>query len=114
MGNVSDYSKINLPAALLERVVCSVTEAVPTESIYVFGSYARGEERPGSDLDIYVVTSDDAMRPLAYAGKVRQALLWMPLQRDVLTAPRPLFERAGKDFWRVEARVMEDGVKIYG
>lgn len=114
MGKIQNLPRINLPASFLERVVNSIIGAVPTESIYVFGSYARGEENSNSDVDIYIVTSDETARPLVCAGKARQALLWMPLKRDVLAAPRSLFDRRSKDFWKVEARVMEDGVKIYG
>lgn len=106
--------KINLPDSIIARIADSVTEAVPTDSIYIFGSYARGEEGPSSDVDIYVITSDETLHPLACAGKAREALLWMPQPRDVLAAPRTLFEKRSKDFWKVEARVAEEGAKIYG
>ena len=114
MAATANFSKINQPNDLLNRIVESVTNAVPTDSIYVFGSYARGEETPESDVDIYVVTNDDEKRPIAYGADVRASLMWMPLSRDVIAAPRPLFEERSGDFWKVEARVAEEGVKIYG
>ncbi|WP_080798154.1 nucleotidyltransferase domain-containing protein [Arabiibacter massiliensis] len=113
-ASIKGFSKINLPDDLLQRLVDSIVNAVPTDAIYVFGSYARGEERPGSDVDIYVITSDDGKRPLEYGADVRGSLMWTPLSRDVLAAPRPLFEARSKEFWKVEARVAEEGVRIYG
>ena len=64
---------INLPEGYIQRIVSSVTSVVPTEAVYVFGSYARGEERKDSDLDLYVVTSDDAEGPRSALRPARTA-----------------------------------------
>ncbi|OUO91771.1 hypothetical protein B5F40_02745 [Gordonibacter sp. An230] len=88
--------KINLPDSIISRIADSVAEAAPTDSIYNFRSYARGEEGPSSDVDIYAIASDETLRPLACAGKAREALLRMPQPRDVLAAPRTLFENAAR------------------
>lgn len=107
-------TNLNIPSHLIAKVVDSIVCAVPVKTIYVFGSYARDDATSASDLDLYVITSDDVKRPLAYGGDIRQALLWMPIARDVLTAPQELFDERKKQFWKVEARVAEEGVKIYG
>lgn len=41
--------------ALIEQVVAHIVEACAPETVIVFGSAARGETRPGSDLDLLVV-----------------------------------------------------------
>ena len=73
-----------LPIDHLDDIVGSIVNTVPTDAIYVFGSYARGEQTPDSDIDLYVVTKDAAKRPLAYGALVRKALLWMKRPKDVL------------------------------
>ena len=57
-----------LPIDHLDDIVGSIVSTVPTDAIYVFGSYARGEQTPDSDVDLYVVTKDAAKRqPLCNA-----------------------------------------------
>ena len=56
-----------LPIDHLDDIVGSIVSTVPTDAIYVFGSYARGEQTPDSDVDLYVVTKDAAKRPLPTA-----------------------------------------------
>ncbi len=37
-----------------------IINTVPVEQIYLFGSYASGTPHKNSDLDLYVVLSDNA------------------------------------------------------
>lgn len=73
------------PDAIRERLVSSICGAVPTEMIYIFGSRARGEQHEDSDVDIYVITSDESPDGRAYAAKVRLSLLWLDCGKDVGT-----------------------------
>ncbi|MCD8316238.1 MAG: nucleotidyltransferase domain-containing protein, partial [Eggerthellaceae bacterium] len=59
-----DADDINLPHEVLERLVQRITEAVPKQDIYIFGSYARGEEHTDSDIDIYVATREDKKKTM--------------------------------------------------
>ena len=47
-----------LPIDHLDDIVGSIVSTVPTDAIYVFGSYARGEQTPDSDVDLYVVARE--------------------------------------------------------
>ena len=42
----------------IELIKESILQTVPAEAIYLFGSYAYGNPREDSDLDIYVVVPD--------------------------------------------------------
>lgn len=42
----------------------------PVSKAWVFGSYARGEERPESDVDIMVRFQPDARMGLAFCGMI--------------------------------------------
>ena len=44
-----------LPIDHLDDIVGSIVNTVPTDAIYVFGSYARGEQTPDSDIDLRLV-----------------------------------------------------------
>ena len=47
-----------LPIDHLDDIVGSIVNTVPTDAIYVFGSYARGEQTPDSDIDLYVTFNE--------------------------------------------------------
>ena len=46
----------------IERFVAICSERPDVRAVYVFGSYARGEVRPRSDLDLLVVRETDVRR----------------------------------------------------
>jgi len=54
MGAVTD--------SLLEEVVRRIVETVQPDRIILFGSRARGEAGPGSDLDLLVIKESDEPR----------------------------------------------------
>lgn len=70
----TDTTPLNLPSEFLEKLIDLVIGAVPTDSIYIFGSYARGEERSTSDLDIYVRFTDDEANVMEKCIETRMAL----------------------------------------
>ena len=78
----------NLPPSLapqretLARCLEAMNRVMPLRAVYLFGSHARGEARPDSDVDLCIV-ADGAERQLEAAGKWRKAM------RSVW--PRPAF-----------------------
>lgn len=106
---------INLPKDLLDDMVKSITSAVPTDTIYIFGSFARGEEKTDSDLDIYVVTNKSNYDKLDYSAMadVGMALLWMNRPKDIFCLSKNEFSRRSKRSTGLERRVTQEGVKIY-
>lgn len=93
------------------RIVASIREAVPAEAVYVFGSRARGDFGPDSDVDIFVVADDDSNWSHA---KVRGALSWLKMPKDVLVESRELYREGVSRFGFVEREVATEGVKLYG
>jgi len=58
----------------LEILKDIIVKIVPTEQIYLFGSYAYGTPRENSDLDVYIVIKDNApKRELDYIDDVNEA-----------------------------------------
>ena len=78
----------NLPPALrghaeaLRQCLEAFDRVMPLRAVYLFGSYARGEARPDSDVDLCLV-SEGAERQFQAAARFRRAI------RDV--RPKPAF-----------------------
>jgi len=69
----------NLPASLqdqretLAKCLEAMNQALPLHAVYLFGSHARGEARPDSDVDLCLV-ADGATEQLKAAQKFREAI----------------------------------------
>lgn len=114
----SDATKLRIPSVVLESMVDAITDAVPTDSIYIFGSYARREERPSSDVDIMVVTENDNERPIRYATKASTSISRLMydagLDYDLLTRFRDDYQDRKTRRTTVDYAIANEGVKIYG
>jgi predicted nucleotidyltransferase len=62
------------------------------ERIYLFGSVARGDGTPDSDLDFLVVVPDDAPRELLRGGAVYHLLAGTGYPKDVIPWRRTDFD----------------------
>lgn len=109
---------VALDARLLAEVVDLIIASVPTVAIYLFGSYARGEANENSDIDLYVVTDDEARSSAYYAAEARSAVFERLYREgydfDLIARPRNVFESARLEYPNVEYYVSRDGVKLYG
>ena len=91
----------NLPPSLapqretLARCLEAMNRVMPLRAVYLFGSHARGEARPDSDVDLCIV-ADGAERQLAAAQQYRRAMrpiLGKPSFTLVPIAPARLAEK---------------------
>ena len=109
----------NLPPSLaaqrdiIARCLEKMNEAMPLERVYLFGSHARGEARPDSDVDLCLV-ADGAEHQLKSAAKCRSKLwdIWPrpPLTLIPITPARLAEKRAIGDFFF--ATVLKEGVLL--
>lgn len=109
----------NLPPSLapyrglLARCLEAMDRALPFESVYLFGSHARGEARPDSDVDLCLV-AEGAERQLEAAQRLRRAI-WHIRGKPSLTlvpiAPKRLAEKKamGDFFFQT---VLTEGVPL--
>jgi predicted nucleotidyltransferase len=101
-----------------EKEIRAITEVikktVDCEKIYLFGSYAYGKPDKDSDLDFYVVISDDAGRPIEAVRKIRTNLAGlkrtMPL--DILAAHSGRFAEISV-LPTMERKIVREGVLLY-
>ena len=109
----------NLPASLapqreiLRRCLVAMNAALPIQQIFLFGSHARGEARPDSDVDLCLV-AEGATRQLEAARQWRRAtrFIWpipaftlLPITPDRLAEKRV----SGDPFYHT---VLTEGVSL--
>ena len=92
-----------------------ILETIPVEQIFLFGSHATGKPHADSDLDIYVVISDnvnireiDAMRLIRKAIRDRKT---MPV--DVMVGKKDKFNQL-KVAPSIERQIVKEGMRLYG
>lgn len=45
--------------ALLRQMAAEIRKEIPEAEVRLFGSHARGDARPGSDIDLLITVTDD-------------------------------------------------------
>ena len=78
---------------LIEEAGRRLTTAAPNAEIILFGSRARGEARPDSDLDLLVIEPDFARRGEEY-GRLRKELRGLEVAIDLV-----IYRRREADEW---------------
>jgi uncharacterized protein len=68
----------------IREIVRKLVEYYHPERIYLFGSVARGEEGPDSDLDFCVVLPDDAPEELMRSGDIYAKIGSVGYSKDIV------------------------------
>ena len=102
-----------------EQTIAEITrrlvEFYQPERIYLFGSAARGDAGPDSDLDFLVVLPDDAPEQLFRGGGIYRALSGIRAAADVIPWRKADFEgRAAYVVASLPATVVREGRLLYG
>jgi len=112
-GNGVHNMQTNIQAEL-ETIIQAITLNTKIEDIFLFGSWAYGEPKPDSDLDIYLVIPDSDIDICDLNAEIRFALykkLSFPL--DLVIAKKSVFERRSKAL-TLESTIAKQGVRIHG
>lgn len=101
----------------LQEAIAEITrrlvEYYHPERVYLFGSAARGDGGPDSDLDFCVVLPDDAP-PNLYRPGVYRALWDLGMAADVVRWPSSDFEmRAAHVRSSLPATIVQEGKVLY-
>ena len=120
--NINAVSGIHLYTGMVDvqKELNTLTEVIaktiPVEQLYLFGSYACGTPHSDSDLDLYIVFSDDLpMREIEALAAVRIAIdpvQTLPIDIIGLRKNRFLDRAAGHS--TLEHEVLQNGIKLYG
>jgi predicted nucleotidyltransferase len=68
---------------LLQTITTRIADAIQPQKIILFGSWARGERGPHSDIDLLIIQESALPRPQRYA-QVRRLFWGMGIPMDIL------------------------------
>ena len=98
----------------IEEMTRRLVEFYRPVRIYLFGSEARGEAGPDSDLDFLVVVPDDAPEQMMRSGDVYSRLSGLGMPKDVIPWRQSDFEgRAAYVRASLPATVVREGRLLY-
>ncbi len=72
MITLSQYKNTQEHAKEIDKIIEPIKNNSEVVSIYLFGSYARGREKPFSDIDICVIADRDADRDAILSNSSRK------------------------------------------
>ena len=99
----------------LGEAVKTIAQRIPARAIYLFGSYARGEQRPESDIDLLVVVDDDTEQaPRRLASVAYASLAGTKLPVEIKVVRQGDFRRRSSWLSSVERAVQNEGQLLYG
>lgn len=103
-------------AALLEQMVRAIVDEVDPDRVILFGSHARRDARPDSDVDLIVVEREpfgpDRSR-FVEMNRLYDTLSHFFVPKDILVFNRDEVERWRNSINHVLARSLREGVVLY-
>jgi len=101
--------------AALTEAVKTIAQRIPARAIYLFGSYARGEQHPESDIDLLVVVDDETKQaPRSLASEAYASLAGTKLPVEIKVVRHGDFRRRSSWLSSVERAVQNEGLLLYG
>jgi predicted nucleotidyltransferase len=98
----------------IEEIALRLVAFYRPERVYLFGSAARKDYRPGSDLDFCVVVRDDAPEELLRSGAIYRTLHGTGYAAEVVPWRRSDFDaRAAHVLTSLPATILREGRLIY-
>lgn len=97
---------------LLQEMVDVIVREVDPEAIILFGSRARGDAGPDSDVDLLVIESEPFSQQRSRrleATRLYTALRNMPVSKDLLLYSREEFEKWKTSLNHVVGRAYREG-----
>ena len=100
--------------ALIDTAVERLVAEFQPEQIWLFGSYAWGEPRSESDLDLVVVVAKSAESYLRRAQRAQGCLWGIPMGVDVLVPTKEDFGRVRHLKGSLTYKIVTEGRLLYG
>ncbi len=96
----------------LTAIAKCLHEALDPARIYLFGSFAKGNARPDSDYDIYIVVPDGAGNPLELSKTAYAAIRDVRKRRaDITVKHESVFNERAKHN-TIEQTVLLEGIEL--
>lgn len=100
-----------------EKIVYSMTKRIKEkfnpEKIVVFGSWAKGEAGPNSDVDILVIMDCAREQKRQMQVAIRKELREFKVPKDVIVANPNDIKKHKDSWWTVYHPALKEGVVMY-
>jgi predicted nucleotidyltransferase len=96
----------------LPEITRRIVEVSNPDQIILFGSYARGDFGPDSDLDLLII-KDQVSAPREEAAKIYRALSYMLISVDVVVVSQAYVQRYKDIIGTVVRPALREGKVIY-
>ena len=96
---------------ILQEIVRRIVRVAKPEKIILFGSAAREEMGPDSDLDFLVIKSCKNRRKTA--RKIRRRLIGIGIPKDIIVATPPDMERYKDTIGLIYRPALKEGKVLY-
>ena len=111
MMNRATPRSANVSQSVLDEIVRRIVEAAEPEKIILFGSTARGDAGPDSDLDFLIVKTGAHRRKLGV--KIRRSLYGVRAAIDVIVATPEDLDRYGNSHAMVYRPALTEGLVLF-
>jgi predicted nucleotidyltransferase len=104
-------------AEVLRRMIDILVREADPEAIILFGSRARGDARPDSDVDLLIIEREPfgpGRSRIQEAARLYHALRHLPASKDLLVYSRDEFQRWKEALNHVVANATREGRVLYG
>lgn len=109
-NSMEQNSKVN--SKVIDLLVQGIVEAVHPLKIILFGSAARGEMNPDSDLDVLIVMPEGVHRRRTAQFLYRQ-IKGLKVPFDILVATPFDLEKHKNNIGLIYRTILEEGIEIY-
>ena len=100
--------------ATIDTAVERLVAEFHPEQIWLFGSYAWGEPRTESDLDLVVVVRESAESYLRRAQRAQMCVYGISMGADIMVPTRAEFERFQTVKSSLTYKIINEGRLLYG
>lgn len=97
---------------IIDKLVGGIVEAVHPLQIILFGSAARGQMGPDSDLDVLVVMPDGVHRRQT-AQKIYRQLWGLGFAKDIIVVTESDLREYGSNPYMILKNALEEGKELY-
>ena len=105
---------MNMPISEIEEMKDSFVKELSPLKIYLFGSFAEGNDTPDSDFDFYIVVDDNQKDLASLTSRAYKSIRKIKKRSvDILVGTEKRFDER-KNMPIVENEVVTKGVLLYG
>ena len=97
----------------LNSIIKTIADTGIASKIILFGSLARGEENPNSDIDLCVLTPIVDRRPVDISIELRRKLFYVDNPIDILTYNQDRFAEHAAQQTSFAHVINKEGVVVY-